>query len=222
MTSDTPDSGAGGSSGGSVPDDRPDLTDLAGILGDAETVRVLRYPHETEADEDGRTTEWHADIVVVDGVPGPAFTTYATVGARELPTNISTPEGREIRSEFVIVGRADHRATADILDACTLGIASGSIVVQPGAVIPNAVGLVDPGRRCEHLILTPPFLWPDLQVVDETGGPDGTGPLLTRLQAVPITTAEMQYAARETADVLFELLDTADADVTDPDRPSVV
>nr|WP_228549054.1 suppressor of fused domain protein [Dietzia sp. DQ11-38-2] len=182
----------------------------------------MHYPHETEADEEGQTTQWHCDVVVVDNVPAPGFTTYATVGARELPTNVTTPEGRQIRSEFVTVGRTGHRAMADVLDACALAVASGSIHVAPGAVIPNAVGIVDSGRRCEHLVLAPPFLWPRLQVVDETGGPDGTGPLLTRLQAVPITTAEMSAVARDGADSLFERLDTAGADVTDPDRPSVV
>ena len=202
--------------------DTADLSGLEGILGHKESVRVLRYPHETEPDEEGQTTEWHCDIVVVDDVPAPGFSTYATVGARELPTNVTTPEGRQIRSEFVTVGRTGHRAMADVLDACALAVATGSIHVAPGAVIPNAVGLVDPGRTCEHLVLTPPFLWPDLQVVDETGGPDGTGPLLTRLQAVPITTAEMSAIGRDGADSLFEQLDTADADVTNPDRPSVV
>ncbi|MBB1011656.1 suppressor of fused protein SUFU [Dietzia kunjamensis] len=199
-----------------------DLSGLEGILGHKESVRVLRYPHETEPDEEGQTTEWHCDIVVVDDVPAPGFSTYATVGARELPTNVTTPEGRQIRSEFVTVGRTGHRAMADVLDACALAVATGSIHVAPGAVIPNAVGLVDPGRKCEHLVLTPPFLWPDLQVVDETGGADGSGPLLTRLQAVPITTAEMSAIGRDGADALFERLDTADADVTNPDRPSVV
>ncbi|MFS4488379.1 suppressor of fused domain protein [Dietzia kunjamensis] len=202
--------------------DTADLSGLEGILGHKESVRVLRYPHETEPDEEGQTTEWHCDIVVVDNVPAPGFSTYATVGARELPTNVTTPEGRQIRSEFVTVGRTGHRAMADVLDACALAIASGSIHVAPGAVIPNAVGIVDPGRTCEHLVLTPPFLWPELQVVDETGGPDGTGPLLTRLQAVPITTAEMSAIGRDGADALFEKLDTADADVTNPDRKSVV
>lgn len=202
--------------------ERADLSDLQEILADAESVRVLRYPHETEPDEEGNTTEWHCDIVVIDGIPGPGFTTYATVGARELPTNVTTPDGRQIRSEFIAVGRSEHRGMADVVDACALAVATGSIHVAPGAVIPNAVGLVEPGRRCEHLILTPPFLWPDLQVVDETGGPDGTGPLITRLQAVPITTAEMLYAGRDGADALFEKLDTANSDVTNPDRPSVV
>ena len=202
--------------------DTADLSGLEGILGHKDSVRVLRYPHETEPDEEGKTTEWHCDIVVVDNVPAVGFSTYATIGARELPTNVTTPEGRQIRSEFVTVGRTGHRAMADVLDACALAIASGSIHVAPGAVIPNAVGLVDPGRTCEHLVLTPPFLWPDLQVVDETGGPDGSGPLLTRLQAVPITTAEMSAIGRDGADALFERLDTADADVTNPDRPSVV
>lgn len=206
---------------GPGPDDRADLTGLEGILAGADSVRVLRYPHETEPDEDGKTTEWTCDVVVVDGVPGPGFTTYATVGARELPTNVSTPEGREIRSEFVTVGRTGHRAMADVLDACALAVATGSIHVQPGAPIPKAVGLIEPGRRCEHLVLAPPFLWPDLQVVDETGGPDGTGPLLTRLQAVPITTAEMKLLATEGSDALFGALDAGGSDVTDPDRPSV-
>lgn len=212
----SPDTSAAG------PEDRLDLSGLEELLDVAESVRVLRYPHETEPAEDGTTTEWHCDIVVIDGVPGPGFTTYATVGARDLPTNVTTPEGRQIRSEFVTVGRTGHRAMADVLDACALAIASGSLHVEPGAVVPNAVGLVDPERRCEHLILAPPFLWPGLQVVDETGGPDGTGPLLTRLQAVPITTAEMSAAARDGADALFEVLDTSNADVTNPDRPSVV
>lgn len=202
--------------------DTADLSGLEGILGHKESVRVLRYPHETEPDEEGQTTEWHCDIVVVDDVPAPGFSTYATVGARELPTNVTTPEGRQIRSEFVTVGRTGHRAMADVLDACALAVATGSIHVAPGAVIPNAVGLVDSGRRCEHLVLTPPFLWPELQVVDETGGPDGTGPLLTRLQAVPITTAEMSAVGRDGADALFVILDAANADVTNPDRPSVV
>ncbi|EYT61122.1 hypothetical protein H483_0113310 [Dietzia sp. UCD-THP] len=201
---------------------KADLSGLESLFGEAESVRVLRYPHETEADEEGQTAQWHCDVVVVDNVPAPGFTTYATVGARQLPTNVTTPEGRQIRSEFVTVGRTGHRAMADVLDACALAVASGSIHVAPGAVIPNAMGLVDSGRRCEHLVLAPPFLWPELQVVDETGGPDGTGPLLTRLQAVPITTAEMSAVARDGAETLFERLDTADADVTNPDRPSVV
>lgn len=202
--------------------DTADLGGLEGILGGKSSVRVLRYPHETEPDEEGQTTEWHCDIVVVDDMPAPGFSTYATIGARELPTNVTTPEGRQIRTEFVTVGRTGHRAMADVLDACALAVATGSIHVAPGAVVPNAMGLVDPGRSCEHLVLTPPFLWPDLEVVDETGGPDGTGPLLTRLQAVPITTAEMSAIARDGADAMFERLDTADADVTNPDRPSVV
>ncbi|MFL0577790.1 suppressor of fused domain protein [Dietzia sp. 179-F 9C3 NHS] len=215
---------AGGNGTGPVgpaPDDRADLTGLEGLLAATKSVRVLRYPHETEPDEEGQTTEWHCDVVVVDGVPAAGFTTYATVGARVLPTNVSTPEGREIRTEFVTVGRTGHRAMADVLDACALAVATGSIHVQPGAPIPNAVGLIEPGRRCEHLVLAPPFLWPDLQVVDETGGPDGTGPLLTRLQAVPITTAEMKLLATDGSDALFGALDAGGADVTDPDRPSV-
>ncbi|MGX1770440.1 suppressor of fused domain protein [Dietzia sp. NPDC055343] len=39
---------------------------------------------------------------------------------------------------------------------------------------------------------------------------------------MPITTAEMSAIVKEGADALFEKLDTADADVTNPDRPSVV
>ena len=46
--------------------DTADLSGLEGILGGKDKVRVLRYPHETEPDEEGKTTEWHCDIVVVD------------------------------------------------------------------------------------------------------------------------------------------------------------
>jgi len=192
-----------------------DLSGLEGVLSGS--VRVLRYPHETEPDEDGSTREWHCDVVVADEVPGRGYTTYATVGMRQFDTNVTTGDGRHIRTELVAVGRTGHRAMADVLDACALAVASGSFHVAPGALVPNAVELVDPGHRCRHVLLVPPFLWPELQVVDETGNEH----VLTRLQAVPVTTAELTMASEQGHEALFSALDAAGADVTNPDRPSV-
>ena len=199
-----------------APGERTDLTGLEGVL--TGSVRVLRYPHETEPGDDGSTTTWHCDLVVSDAVPAAGYTTYATVGLRRFPTNLTAGDGREIRTELVGVGRTGHRAMADVLDACALAVASGSFHVSPGTVIPNAVDLVDPGHSCQHVLLVPPFLWPDLQVVDETGDEI----VLTRLQAVPITLAELAMVSDKGHDALFDALDAARADVTSVDRPSVV
>lgn len=193
-----------------------DVAGLEAICG-ADT-RILRFPHTTEPDEQGETTDWYCDVVVADAVPARGFSTYATVGARAFETNLTTADGRSLRTEFVMAARSSQRAAADVIDACALAAANGSFHLAPGAVIPNAVRYAAPDVRCEHVLLVPPFLWPELEVVAEQD--DGT--TLTRLQVVPITAGELQLAAQDGPDALMARLEAAAADVSDLDRASVV
>lgn len=193
-----------------------DLEGLDPLLVDG--MRVLRYPHTTEPDDDGTTTDWHCDVVVADGVPAPGFSTYATVGVRAFPTNLTSEDGRALRTEFVLAARTASREAADVVDACALAAANGSFHLAPGAVIPDAVRYVAPNLRCEHILLVAPFLWPELEVLREVD--DAT--VLTRLQAVPITRGEMQLAASKGADALMDRLESRRADVSDLNRASVV
>lgn len=183
-----------------------------------EGMRVLRYPHKTEEDDDGAQIEWHCDVVVADGVPAPGYSTYATSGVRQFPTNLTSEDGKELRTEFVLAARTAAREAADIVDACALAASNGTFHIAPGAVIPDAVKYVAPNLRCEHILLVPPFLWPELEVVRE----QGDGSVLTRLQAVPITRGELQFAAEKSADALMDRLEARRADVSNFDRPSVV
>lgn len=183
-----------------------------------EGMRVLRYPHKTEKDDDGNQTDWYCDVVVADGVPAPGYSTYATSGVRQFPTNLTSEDGKELRTEFVLAARTTAREGADIADACALAASNGTFHIAPGAVIPDAVKFVAPNLRCEHILLVPPFLWPELEVVRELDD----GSVLTRLQAVPITRGELQFAAEKSADALMERLEAKRADVSNFDRPSVV
>lgn len=193
-----------------------DLEGLDPLL--VEGMRVLRYPHTTEKDENGEQTEWHCDVVVADGVPAPGFSTYATSGVRQFPTNLTSEDGKELCTEFVLAARTTAREAADVADACALAASNGTFHIAPGAVIPDAVKFVAPNLRCEHILLVPPFLWPELEVVRDLSD----DVVLTRLQAVPITRGELQFAAEKGADALMERLESRGADVSNFDRPSVV
>lgn len=219
-----------------------DLSGLEGLIDGP--VRVLRFEHEAPGDDDesagdeasgtltaeggddetprGTDDEadapWSVDVVVIDSSPARGFTTYATSGLRRLPGNVTTDDGREIRTEFVMVARTPYRAAADVLDACAEAVASGTVHLVPGTVLPEAVERVDPGHACRHVVLVPPFLWPELEVLSD----DPDGEVLARLQAVPVTTPELRAIARDGADAVFAALESARADVTDPDRSSVV
>jgi len=165
---------ADGSEGLSGPSD---LTGLDPLL--VEGMRVLRYPHTTEPDENGDTAEWHCDVVVADGVPAPGYSTYATSGVRAFPTNLTTEDGRAMRTEFVLAARTAAREAADVIDACALAAANGSFHLALGAVIPDAVRHAAPNARCEHVLLVQPFLWPELEVlrdVEPGDGDDGAAP----------------------------------------------
>lgn len=216
MTSSSDNSPGGGEQQPHLSEVPVDVAGLEAICGD--DTRVLRFPHTTEPDEQGETTDWYCDVVVADAVPARGFSTYATVGARAFETNLTTEDGRPLRTEFVMAARTAQRAAADVIDACALATANGSFHLAPGAIIPNAVRYAAPDVRCEHVLLVPPFLWPELEVVAEQD--DGT--TLTRLQAVPITAGELQFAAQDGADALMARLEAKAADVSDLDRAAVV
>lgn len=180
------------------------------------TPQVLRFRAPVDADADGGQPDEVA-IAVGDGCPGPGYASYATLDMARFPTNVTTADGRPIRSELITVGRADYRPLSDVLARCAFRVASGSLHVTPNTVVPNAVHDVDPGRATRHVLLVVPFIWPDLEILTE-----GDDDVTTWLQAVPITDAEAQFASRSGTDALFTRLEAAGADVSDIDRPSVV
>ncbi|MGW0045180.1 suppressor of fused domain protein [Rhodococcus sp. NPDC003348] len=178
--------------------------------------QVLRFRAAVDADTDGEEPD-EVSIAVGDGCPGPGFASYATLDLVRYPTNVTTDDGRPIRTELITVGRADYRRLADVLAQCAFAVASGSFHVTPNTIVPNAVHEADPGRGTKHVLLVVPFIWPDLEILV-----DREEDVTTWLQAVPITDAELEFASRRGTGELFSRLEAAGADVSDIDRASVV
>ncbi len=178
--------------------------------------QVLRFRAAVDADGDGEEPH-EVSIAVGDGCPGPGYASYATLDMARFPTNVTTEDGRPIRTELITVGRAGYRLLSDVLAQCAFQVASGSLHVTPNTIVPNAVHAVDPGRSTRHVLLVVPFIWSTLEILVERDED-----VSTWLQAVPITDSELQFASRFGTDELFTRLESAGADVSDIDRASVV
>ncbi len=220
MTDRTDGAGKTADSAAAVPLDdaalRDRVAELRSGFGAVDSLARFRAPVNPE-----EPTEVPDEVVIAlaDGVPAPGFTSYATVDMGRFPTNVTDADGREVATELVTVGRTAHRAAADVLARAAFAIAAGSIHVVPLAVIPSAVAEADPDRTMRHLLLVLPFLWPELEILAEPDTADGT--VRTRLQAVPISDSELAYADTHGRQALFDLLESAGADVSDIDRRPV-
>ena len=192
------------------------VAELRAGFGTVDSLARFRAP--VNPDEPTETPD-EVVIALADAVPGPGFTSYATVDMGRFPTNVTDADGREVATELVTVGRTAHRAMADVLARAAFAVAAGSIHVIPLAVIPSAVAEADPDRAMRHLLLVLPFLWPELEILAEPGA-EGA-PVRTRLQAVPISDSELAYADTHGREALFDLLESAGADVSDIDRAPV-
>ncbi|MFF0817381.1 suppressor of fused domain protein [Rhodococcus sp. NPDC003318] len=195
-----------------------DIREAARRIGEVfgEVPQVLLYRAAVDPEANGEEPD-EVSIAVGDGCPSPGYASYATLDLVRYPTNVTTDDGRPIRTELITVGRSDYRGLADVLAQCAFAVASGSFHVTPNTIVPNAVKEADPGRTTKHLLLVVPFIWPDLEILV-----DREEDVTTWLQAVPITDTELEFASRHGVDELFGRLEAAAADVTDIDRDSVV
>ncbi|PTR31069.1 suppressor of fused protein SUFU [Rhodococcus sp. OK519] len=178
--------------------------------------QVLRFRAPVDPDGDGEDPD-EVSIAVGDGCPGPGYASYATLDMSRFPTNVTTDDGRPIRTELITVGRSGYRLLSDILAQCAFQVASGSLHVTPNIIVPNAVHAADPDRSTRHVLLVVPFVWAALEILVERDDD-----VTTWLQAVPITDSELRFASEFGTDELFRRLESAGADVSDIDRASVV
>jgi hypothetical protein len=126
------------------------------------------------------------------------------------------PDGSELRVEFI--GACDEQyedVYALALSSCAFNIIIDEYSCEPGAVYPNVLSQYDPDVNMKHILFQPLFLWeiPNLEL---------DGIVVTWLCPVPISESEFQYCVANGADALSDLLEAADADVADLNRPSVV
>ncbi len=201
--------------------------------------QVLRFRDGARDEQPGSAAPDEVAMLVADGAPARGFTSYSTVDMARFPTNVADDRGRPVATELITAGRTGQRAFSDVLAACAFAVAGGSLHVTPLSMIPDAVGASAPGHTMRHVLLVPPFLWPELQIVveedagtedagvedagtEEETGADDPGRVTTWLQAVPISDEEFRYASDHGAQSLFDRLERAGADVSDLDRASVI
>ncbi|GAA4812312.1 suppressor of fused domain protein [Tomitella cavernea] len=193
--------------------------------GLAVETKVVRFRDGAREGEPEGAGPAEVTLLVADGSPALGFASYSTVDMARFPTNVADDAGRRVASELITVGRAGQREFSDLLAACAFAVAGGSLHVTPLAMIPDAVEASAPGHATRHVLLVPPFIWPELPIVVEEDADDAAGlraQVTTWLQVVPISDGEFRYATDHGAQSLFDRLERAGADVSDLDRVSVI
>ncbi|MFD0360157.1 suppressor of fused domain protein [Nocardia sp. GCM10030253] len=170
------------------------------------TPRVVQY---LDADE-------KSEIAVLSSVdrPEPGLISFCTITLSDhpIPGRVQPPLGVEI----VAVSTAPEFA-AVLSTAAFCAINSGWLV-EPGRVFPDVVGAHISDTTVPHLMFVDPFLWDD----SDFAARPMTGKTVAWVQGVPISDAEMEYVRSHSSDALEDLFVSAQPDVLDLRRPSVV
>ena len=140
-----------------------------------------------------------------------------TLGFADVDTGlVAVEEGIDVRSELIVVARADAAALTAVLRAGVekLTAAGGILPAQPGTMIPRLAelaGLED--VTVAHGLFVPPYLWGgDTPRVTEDER------LTVLLQLVMLTDAEYAYAVEEGPGALQQALGEAGIDLLDWQR----
>ncbi|GAB3698445.1 suppressor of fused domain protein [Corynebacterium nasicanis] len=155
-------------------------------------------PGELDVAEDSAT----ADL-------GDGQTVAVTLGFADVDTGlVSVDEGLDVRSELVVVARAEAETLRGVLRAAVekLTKAGGILPAQPGTMLP---GLVETGS-VEHALFVPPYLWGG-----ETPRVTEEERLTVLLQLVMLTDAEYAFAVEEGPGALQQALGEAGIDLLD-------
>lgn len=137
-----------------------------------------------------------------------------TVGFSDVDTGLVAVEGGEdVRSELILVARAEERELTEILRAAAavLSEAEGILPAQPGTMLPNLAGKTGlQDVTVAHGLFVPPYLWGG-----ETPRVTEDGRLTVLLQLVMLTDAEYAYAMEEGPGGLQQALGEAGIDLLD-------
>lgn len=147
------------------------------------------------------------DVVTADLGDGQAVA--VTLGFADVDTGlVAVDEGIDVRSELIVVARADAADLTAVLRAAVgkLTAAGGILPAQPGTMLPQLIEVDSVG----HALFVPPYLW---------GGetPRVTEPerLTVLLQLVMLTDSEYAYAVEEGPGALQQALGEAGIDLLD-------
>jgi antitoxin YqcF len=154
------------------------------------------------------------DIMHCIDQPVPALTTWATIGMYEGETG-NAVDGTPLRVELVSTCDSSYPDYGNMLASCAFNVLTGDYGIMPGNIYPDIISQYLPDVRMKHMLFVPVFSFEGLSNLELDGV------VVTWLEAVPVSQAEMQYARQNGADALQTLLEERGADVADLDRESV-
>ncbi len=156
------------------------------------------------------------DILSVPDQPSAGMTAYATIGMYTGETG-TVVEDKPLRVELVSMCDSSVSDYGDMLASCAFNVLRGDYGIRPSTIYPDVVSQYRSDVTMAHMMFVPVFAWeppPENLSVD--------GVVVTWLQAVPVSQSEYHYARSNGADALESLLEEADVDVADINRPAVV
>lgn len=169
-----------------------------------ETVRVVRYGDEDEANSIAIFTSENAEGIVA-----------ATIGLMDY--NQGQPNSPVLATEILLDARGHSHRVANV--AATIGfyIMKNGWKVAPGVTFDDMVSMYEPELLVKHILFVPPFQWSDgmtrVELSDRKVYP---------LLAVPITDGELQFIKDFGADELQSRWEQKATDVLNWSREGLV
>lgn len=155
------------------------------------------------------------DVIHIDNMYENGLKGYGTIGAYDYDIGM-TVDGKSLRVEFVGIARSNVKLFPNILSTCAFKIVNAHFACKPGLVYPDVVKMYYPNVNMKHLYLVTPFLWDGEYTID-------IGPyIVTWLQVIPISDAELEYIKRNGSEAFEDLLDKKEVDFLNLNRPSIV
>jgi hypothetical protein len=172
-------------------------------------VKVFKYVHDALPLDIG--------IVSSIGQPREGITSYATVGLSDVPMLKDNAEEFPIRIELCGMCYSEHDRFANVLAGAAFYIMRHRRLCCPGYVLPNADHLPEISVTLRHLYFTAPFEWQGkLQTLEFPTK------RVAWLMAIPISDSELKFREVEGDKAFESLLESRDAQIADPSRPSNV
>ncbi|MFN7949732.1 MAG: suppressor of fused domain protein [Blastocatellia bacterium] len=168
------------------------------------------------ADYADRSEQLTVGILDCRDRPREGVTSYSTIRLSDHPMQWGEREF-PVRLELAGVCANTAEYFPNVLASAAFCIMRSEAVYHPGTVMPDYVRLSFAAATLPHLYLTAPFLWENELTMLDCGTKK-----VSWLLAMPISEPEYSYLKQYGDEALERLLEAQHADVTNPERPSVV
>lgn len=149
--------------------------------------------------------------------PRQGVTSYSTIGLFAHEIGFTSSSGTTIRVELVGVSASIYPYFPNMLATCAFNIINSKFTCYPGAIFRDVVSIYDKNTEMKHMLFVAPFVWEEpLKTIHADQFE------IAWLLGVPISSAEYEFATRNSADKLESMFEDAQVDLFDLRRSSVL